>query len=328
MENGVVHHPRNVSFGQEQIGIKERASGVAGNVRLLSGNAKDVVDKARRSPTLLTFDEIPKWRQDNHFITGGYRPTSNSYIGSFSSLGYLHNEFVNIYTHGLGAIFYLLVGIGLYFTLRDRYTSSSMGDVLACGCFFLGALLCLGMSAIYHTITNHSPQVCRFGNALDYLGIVCLIAGSFVPAVYYGFYCDPHLQIVYWTMEVIIGLGCAIVSIRPEFRTPKWRPFRASMFVGMGLSSVVAMVHGCIKYGASQFKQQIRYDWMILEGFQYILGAALYAVGNVLRFKLVCESDCCFRLEYLNVSAQELSISGGHHTKFFTVWFLLPLDRI
>lgn len=61
-------------------------------------------------------------------------------------------------------------------------------------------MLCLGISAFYHTISNHSHAVNRFGNQLDYLGIIALITGSFMPSIYYGFYCDPFLQRVYWGM--------------------------------------------------------------------------------------------------------------------------------
>lgn len=76
----------------------------------------------------------------------------------------------------------------------------------------------------------------------------------------------------------VVGIACAVVSIRPDVATPKWRTFRAIMFVGMGLSSIVAVAHGCLKYGASQFNLQMRYEWIIFEGIQYILGAILYAV--------------------------------------------------
>jgi len=75
-----------------------------------------------------------------------------------------------------------------------------------------------------------------------------------------------------------VGLACAVVSIRPEFATPKWCTFRETMFVGMGLSSVVAVAQGCLKYGVSQFNQQMRYDWRIYEGIKYTLRATLYAV--------------------------------------------------
>jgi len=79
------------------------------------------------------------------------------------------NEFVNIYTHSFGAVFYPLLGFGLYFALTDRYVTSSVGDILAGGSFFLSPLLCLGMSATFHTIMNHSLKTRKFGNSLEYL---------------------------------------------------------------------------------------------------------------------------------------------------------------
>lgn len=42
--------------------------------------------------TTLTWSELPKWMQDNIFITSGYRSPNNSYRRCFQSLFYLHNE--------------------------------------------------------------------------------------------------------------------------------------------------------------------------------------------------------------------------------------------
>jgi len=77
------------------------------------------------------------------------------------------------------------------------------------------------------------------------------------------------------------------------------------MFVGMGLSSVVAVVHGCLTYGASQFNQQMQYEWMIYEGIQYTLGAALYAVRyeTPLHYQRLNSNGPPPRLEFLNASA-------------------------
>jgi adiponectin receptor len=46
------------------------------------------------------------------------------------------------------------------------------------------------MSAVYHMLCNHSEEVAKWGNKLDYTGIVFLIVGSYVPALWYGFYCE------------------------------------------------------------------------------------------------------------------------------------------
>lgn len=58
------------------------------------------------------------------------------------------------------------------------------------GAFFGGAIVCLGMSTLYHTFSCHSQRVGKIFSKLDYCGIALLIAGSFVPWLYYGFYCD------------------------------------------------------------------------------------------------------------------------------------------
>ncbi len=55
------------------------------------------------------------------------------------------------------------------------------------------------------------------------------------------------------------------------------------MFVLMGLSAVFPVLHGLRLYGASQMKKQIGLSWLVLQGGIYILGAAIYAVGVVMR---------------------------------------------
>ncbi|KAI9851026.1 MAG: hypothetical protein M1838_004637 [Thelocarpon superellum] len=245
--------------------------------------AESIADAAREvehtieKALLVMWDDLPSWQQDNRYIRSGYRPASGSYWGSFTSLGYTHNETVNIYSHLIGAILFSITSVVLFDTLGSRYPTASKADVLAFGCFFLGAAICLGMSATYHTISNHSPDVSSLGNKLDYVGIVFLTVGSFIGSIFYGFYCEPQLQTLYWTMISTIGLGCAGISIIPRFRTPEWRPYRAGMFVAMGLSAVLPIIHGVFLYGVERMKQQIGLYWLALQGFLYILGAGIYA---------------------------------------------------
>lgn len=234
---------------------------------------------------LLHWNDLPPWQRDNHHIHTGYRPASSSFLVSFQSLAYLHNETVNIYSHLLPSMLAVPAAFQLYRALATRYETASPADIIAFGCFFAGAAFCLGVSATYHTTVNHSPRVACIGNTLDYVGIVALIVGSFIPSVYYGFYCIPALQRLYWTMICTIGFGCSCVSVIPQFRTPRWRPFRAAMFVGMGLSAVFPVIHGLQLYGVEQMTRQIGLWWLLLQGFLYILGAGIYAIRVPERLK-------------------------------------------
>lgn len=150
--------------------------------------------------SLVHWKDLPHWQQDNHHIHASYRRASYSYARSWQSIFHWHNESVNIWSHLIPGALALPFSIVLYKTLEPRYEQASAADVIALGCFFIGIALCLGMSATFHTVSNHSPAVARMWNQLDYAGISLLIAGSFIPSVYYGFWCNPDRQWVYWTM--------------------------------------------------------------------------------------------------------------------------------
>lgn len=180
---------------------------------------KKAEDATKRTLTRL-WEDLPKWMHDNHYIHSGYRPQSNSYIKSAASLGHLHNETVNIYTHLVGAIAAACAAVVLYVEARPRFEMATPEDLMVFSCFFLGAVACLGMSATYHTIMNHSEAVEKFGNRLDYIGIVVMIWGSFVPCIYYGFSAEPGLVRLYWTMVCFTGHK----SLKTALTTSRLRP--------------------------------------------------------------------------------------------------------
>ncbi|RGP70871.1 pho36-regulatory role in lipid and phosphate metabolism [Fusarium longipes] len=255
-------------------GVRNRRPSATEN---LVNAAKNIELKAEHS-LLLLWDDLPAWRRDNAFILSGYRQSQNSYAHSFRSLFYLHNESVNIWTHLIGAIVFLGSAAYVDRVVRPRYASASSADVLVFACFFGGAVVCLGMSATFHTLSNHSDTVAKWGNKLDYTGIVALIVGSYVPALYYGFFCLPNLMTAYLWVICILGIGCALASWVERFRTPTWRPYRTMMFIGLGLSGVVPVIHGAFIYGFKGLEDRMSLSWVILHGAMYIFGAVLYAV--------------------------------------------------
>jgi adiponectin receptor len=71
-----------------------------------------------------------------------------------------------------------------------------------------------------------------------------------------------------------------VVVLFPRFRTPAWRPFRAFMFVAMGLSALFPVLHGVKTFGVAQLERQMGLSWLVTQGVLYILGAGIYAVST------------------------------------------------
>lgn len=149
---------------------------------------------------LLSHDQLPPWYQDNEYIHHGYRPVSNSIAACFHTWRYIHNETFNIYSHLISAIFFLLLQ-GVFSRLFERqYPAATALDRLIFGIFLFSAALTLSTSTTYHTMMNHSHNLHSFWLRLDFAGIIILILGSFISGIYAGFYCNPELQRIYWSM--------------------------------------------------------------------------------------------------------------------------------
>lgn len=76
------------------------------------------------------------------------------------------------------------------------------------------------------------------GCRLDYSGIALLIMGSFVPWLYYSFYCSPQPRLIYLSIVCVLGISAIIVAQWDRFATPKHRQTRA------GRSSFLLQVLG------------------------------------------------------------------------------------
>ena len=161
---------------------------------------------------LLSYDEIPEWHQDNDYIRHGYRPVSNSTHACFASWFYLHNETINIFSHLLPGLFFLLAEALIYRYFQLNYPEATIGDRLIFAFFLLTAATCLGMSATYHTLMNHSMRVSELWLRLDFVGIIVLTLGDFVSGIYMVFYCEPTLQKINWAMVYVVTVSLCTVG--------------------------------------------------------------------------------------------------------------------
>jgi len=229
---------------------------------------------------LLRYSELPPWQRDNNFIRTGYRPATQNYWKAFKSFGYLHNESGNMWTHAVGACVFVLISFWTYAYLFPRYqiqwATVTINEAWVLGCFFAGAITCLTMSTLFHCFCCHSWQVSVKWNKMDYVGIVALIVGSFIPAVYYLFYCDKTLQVSYIFILGSLGAVCIGIALADRFATPSFRWFRTAMFTFLGSSAIVPVLHAFGRYGFSYCFFTLNFGLILFEGGLYILGALLY----------------------------------------------------
>ena len=231
--------------------------------------------------TVQKFEYLPEWLQDNEYLRHGHRPPLPSFAECFRSILALHTETGNIWTHLIGCVAFAL--LAAWFLTRPD-THIKFQEKMVFSFFFAGAILCLGMSFTFHTVSCHSIGVVRLFCKLDYMGISLLIIGSFIPWIYYGFYCRREPKVTYIGMVIVLGIGAIVVSLWDRFSEPRYRPLRAGVFCAMGLSGVVPTAHYVITDGVQSLFEDVSFHWLLLMAALYLLGAFLYATRTPERF--------------------------------------------
>ncbi|KAH7021614.1 hemolysin-III related-domain-containing protein [Microdochium trichocladiopsis] len=244
-------------------------------------------------PALLSFDEMPEWFQheNNQWILHGYRPISGSFRASFRSWWYIHNETVNIYSHLVPAVVFL---VGECYILRhlagksSRFTST---DLVAFSSFMLTASICFTFSALYHTFMNHSYAVDHLCHRLDMLGIGIFIVGDIILGVHIIFWCETTLRNIYWSMVrlgsntifvgqwiVVFGALTIITNIHPKLQSHKYRSMRTLVFVATGTSVVAPLIQGLDKFGLDLMSKKALIYTLVAKIGCLLSGTALYAM--------------------------------------------------
>lgn len=143
------------------------------------------------------WDDLETWQQDNEYIHHHYRPKSGAHWKSIASLGYLHNQTVNVYSHLFGALAFFAIAFSLFSDFTAQYAPE---DRLLLAFFFLGAIVCFGSSAYFHLVGNHSHRIYNVWLTMDFFGIICLITGTAFPLAFYTYPCYKKTLRVCWAL--------------------------------------------------------------------------------------------------------------------------------
>ena len=104
----------------------------------------------------LGIEDIPDWYKDNEYILTKYRNTDRNYLYYLKSIFKLHNETFNIWTHLLGALVFLYIGISLNI---HYHTLSSWTSYLSINLYVFSVFITFFFSSIMHTFY---PRIIMF----------------------------------------------------------------------------------------------------------------------------------------------------------------------
>lgn len=232
------------------------------------------------------FEKLASWQQDNEHLLYGHRPELTSAAECFKSIFRIHTETGNIWTHMIGFFAFVVATIVFYVKpLCDNcHSEALLEDKLVFLCFFIGAMICLLCSTLFHTMSCHSEFVSNVFSRLDYAGISILICGSSITWLYFGFYCEFYHRLTYMTTIALLGLLTIVLTLMDKFNRPEYRSFRASTFVALGFISAAPIIHLISIYGLKHVIDHGALYHALLMGALYVTGACLYALRIPERF--------------------------------------------
>lgn len=227
--------------------------------------------RLRKGAVVTTVAETPEFLHCPG-IVGHYR-SYDEYARSVKrilvSFFELHNESMNVWTHFVAALIYL-VGVAPYmFWVRlgnapalDRYTVSL---------YYVAAAACFLLSATYHLFLTHSVKAYRALRMADHQGILLLICASYIPAIGIGYQCHWRMAIRFlWINAVFYVL--AVVGL--------WYAHRYGYVTFRNITFLGYTCWGLLPLAVGLTLQLEHAAWLLRHAFMmwsiYGIGFALY----------------------------------------------------
>jgi adiponectin receptor len=180
-------------------------------------------------------------------------------------------------SHLIGAALFLLL-LCQFVSWHSSISDLRFPDIAAVSVYHLCVVVCFVLSTIFHTFSDHSPEMHRFGNELDHLGIVLVMWGTGTSGTYFIYYCDSAFRNAYLTLLSAVAYGCGVFTLRPKFRQPAYRTMRFLMYVFLGTSLFVPIFHGAYRYGWNRLEEMMALESYLGLAVINFSGAAVYAM--------------------------------------------------
>ncbi len=171
----------------------------------------------------------------------------------------------------LGALLFL------YFFLERLANSTAVQDGLAVSLYCICVVVCFVLSKIFHTFSDHSPGMHKFGNELDHLGIVLVMWGTGISGTHFAFRCNSTIRFIYFSLLSAAAIAYGLLTLKPKFRQPAYRTTRFSIYVSLGAGLFAPLVHGIYTFGWTNLDEMMGLGSFLGLSIINFCGAAVYA---------------------------------------------------
>ncbi|XP_026752074.1 progestin and adipoQ receptor family member 3 [Galleria mellonella] len=158
---------------------------------------------------LLKYEEAPAYLQHNPYIRDGYRKMLPTRL-CWESVFWWTNETMNIWTHVFG--FFLIMSL----TINDLLLiniHATMADKVVAAVLFSCFMICMALSALYHTFSCRSETDYNTFLMYDLFGIALSLLAIYTSGVYYAFWCNYELKVFYMITVTVIFVVAMTLQI-------------------------------------------------------------------------------------------------------------------
>eukprot|EP00794_Sanderia_malayensis_P016884 gene16884-18590_t len=195
----------------------------------------------KSKPKLHNFKDIPPYLRSNEAILKGYR-VNLTCEECLKSILMWTNESLNIWTHLLGGLWFLIT-IAYDNFIYIPEINGSFQDHLIVTVFDICFALCMLLSAGYHTFSCHSERWYKKWLALDLAGISMSLVGMYISSFYYGFYCYSNLQYFYTVIVMLFLMVNTYLHTKPDFLHHSWSSRRTVLYCSLVLFGIIPASH-------------------------------------------------------------------------------------
>lgn len=192
---------------------------------------------------LYEFHEAPAHQQHNPYITSGYRCFLSA-RQCLQSVFFPSNELINIWTHMVMVFIWIALFIYDEVITIPSMKGANISDYILFACYTVCVITCMAMSVGYHVFNSHSTEnVCLRWYTLDLVGITIGTIGCYIPGIYYGYFCFPHLQTLYISVLFFLILITGFLMTRPFYLKPEWTNKRIVHLSSLVIFGIVPAFH-------------------------------------------------------------------------------------